>query len=148
MLKHGYAHKFLIFKMLAPKRQKYRKQFRGSWRRVATKGNTLNFGSYGLKADDAGWIKDRQIEAVRVVLARATRKAGKFWIRIFPDKPYTKKPPEVTMGAGKGDVAYFVASVSPGRILFELDGFTEVESKEIMRNVAAKLSINTTVVSH
>lgn len=133
--------------MLAPKRQKYRKQFRGSWRRVATKGNTLNFGSYGLIASDAGWIKDRQIEAVRVVLARATRKVGKFWIRIFPDKPYTKKPPEVTMGAGKGDVAYFVASVSPGRMLFEIDGVSEQEAKDIFKNVSAKLSINTKIVN-
>ncbi len=133
--------------MLAPKRQKYRKQFRGSWRRVATKGNTLNFGSYGLIAIDAGWIKDRQIEAARVVLAKATRKVGKFWIRIFPDKPYTKKPPEVTMGAGKGDVAYFVASVAPGRMLFEIDGITEVEAKEIFKNVSAKLSLNTKIVN-
>lgn len=133
--------------MLAPKRQKYRKQFRGSWRRVATKGNTLNFGSYGLIAIDPGWIKDRQIEASRVVLAKATRKVGKFWIRIFPDKPYTKKPPEVTMGAGKGDVAYFVASVSPGRMLFEIDGVSEQEAKEIFRNVSAKLSLNTKIVN-
>lgn len=132
--------------MLAPKRQKYRKQFRGSWRRVATKGNTLNFGSYGLIAIEPGWIKDRQIEAVRVVLARATRKVGKFWIRIFPDKPYTKKPPEVTMGAGKGDVAYFVASVSPGRMLFEIDGIDEQSAKAIFKNVSSKLSINTKVV--
>ncbi|MFA9288825.1 MAG: 50S ribosomal protein L16 [Weeksellaceae bacterium] len=133
--------------MLAPKRQKYRKQFRGQWRRIATKGDKLNFGSFGLKTMEAGWIKDRQIESARVVLARATRKVGKFWIRIFPDKPYTKKPPEVTMGAGKGDVAYFVASVSPGRILFEVEGLTEVEVKKVMRNVSAKLSVNTKVVS-
>ena len=132
--------------MLAPKRQKFRKQFRGQWRRIATKGNTLNFGSYGLKADDVGWIKDRQIEAARVVLARATRKEGKFWIRIFPDKPYTKKPPEVTMGAGKGDVAYFVASVSPGRMLFEIDGLDEPTSKAVLKTVASKICINTKVV--
>ena len=132
--------------MLAPKRQKYRKQFRGQWRRLATKGNTLNFGSYGLKADECGWIKDRQIEAARVVLARATRKEGKFWIRIFPDKPYTKIPPEVTMGAGKGDVAYFVASVAPGRILFEVDGLDEATSKDVLKTVASKICINTKVV--
>jgi large subunit ribosomal protein L16 len=132
--------------MLAPKRQKYRKQFRGQWRRLATKGNTLNFGSFGLKAADAGWIKDRQIEAARVVLARATRKAGKFWIRIFPDKPYTKKPPEVTMGAGKGDVAYFVASVAPGRILFEIDGLDEATTKSVLKTVSSKICINTTIV--
>lgn len=133
--------------MLSPKRQKYRKQFRGTWRRIATKGDTLNFGSYGLKTLDPGWIKDRQIESVRVVLARATRKEGKFWIRIFPDKPYTKKPPEVTMGAGKGDVAYFVASVSPGRVLFEVDGLSEAQAKKVLRNAAAKLSVNTKVVA-
>lgn len=133
--------------MLAPKRQKYRKQFRGSWRRIATKGITLNFANYGLKVMEAGWIKDRQIEAARVVLARATKKTGKFWIRIFPDKPYSKKPPEVTMGAGKGDVAYFVASVSPGRVLFELEGLDAAESKTILESVGSKISLKTKFVS-
>ncbi len=133
--------------MLAPKRQKYRKQFRGTWRRIATKGDKVNFGSFALKTLDEGWIKDREIESCRVVLARATRKNGKFWIRIFPDKPYTKKPPEVTMGAGKGDVQYFVASVVPGRVLFEIDGLGEEESKKVLHNVAAKLSVNTKFVS-
>jgi large subunit ribosomal protein L16 len=132
--------------MLAPKRQKYRKQFRGTWRKVATKGDTVAFGTYGLKTLDAAWIKDREIEAVRVVLARATKKVGKFWIRIFPDKPYSQKPPEVTMGAGKGDVAYFVASVVPGKILFEIDALGEKESREVLRVVASKLSVKTVVV--
>ena len=127
--------------MLAPKRQKHRKQFRGIWRRIAVKGDKLNYGSYGLKAVSHGWIKDREIEAVRVIFARATRKVGKFWIRIFPDKPFTKKPPEVTMGAGKGDVACFVASVVPGKVLFEIDGLSREESVEVFKNVAAKLSI-------
>ncbi|MBI4009039.1 50S ribosomal protein L16 [Candidatus Roizmanbacteria bacterium] len=131
--------------MLAPKRQKYRKQFRGTWRRLAVKGNSLNFGNYGLKTIDKGWMKDREIEAARVALARATRKNGKFWIRIFPDKPITKKPPEVTMGAGKGDVSHFVASLSPGRVLFEIDGLSENESMEVLKNVAAKLSLRTKV---
>ncbi len=129
--------------MLTPKRQKYRKQFRGSWRKIATKGDKLNFGSFGLKSIKQGWIKDREIEAARVVLARATRKNGKFWIRIFPDKPFTKKPPEVTMGAGKGDVAYFVASVVPGRVLFEVDGLAEKEVRAVLRTVSAKLSVAT-----
>lgn len=133
--------------MLAPKRQKYRKQFRGMWRRIAVKGDTLNFGKYGLKTITTGWIKDREIEAARVILARATRKNGKFWIRIFPDKPFTKKPPEVTMGAGKGDVAYFVAPVSPGRVLFELDGVSEIEARGVFRNIAAKLSVITKIIS-
>ncbi|NTU46613.1 50S ribosomal protein L16 [Candidatus Roizmanbacteria bacterium] len=132
--------------MLSPKRQKHRKQFRGTWRRIAVKGDELNFGSIGIKTLDAAWIKDREIEAVRVVLARATRKNGKFWIRIFPDKPFSKKPPEVTMGAGKGDVAYFVASVTPGRVLFELDGLPEKDAKEVFRNVSAKLSVNTKLI--
>ncbi len=132
--------------MLAPKRQKHRKQFRGSWRSIAIKGNELNFGSYGLKTLDAAWITDREIEASRVVLARATRKNGKFWIRIFPDKPFTKKPPEVTMGAGKGDVSHFVASVVPGKVLFEIDGLPESEVKEVLRVVSSKLSVKTKIV--
>ena len=133
--------------MLIPKRQKYRKQFRGVFRRIAIKGNELNFGSFGIKAMEAGWIKDKEIEAVRIILARATRKNGKFWIRIFPDKPFTKKPPEVTMGAGKGDVAYYVASVAPGRILFEIDGLKESEMKAVLKNVISKLSVKAKIVS-
>ncbi len=133
--------------MLAPKRQKYRKQFRGMWRKLAVKGDKLNFGTYGLKTVTTGWIKDREIEASRVVLARATKKIGKFWIRIFPDKPFTKKPPEVTMGAGKGDVAYFVASVSPGRMLFEVDGLSGPESLDVLRSVSSKLSVKTKVIT-
>lgn len=127
--------------MLAPKRQKYRKTFRGIWRKMAVKGQNLSFGNFGLKAVTRGFIKDREIESVRVILARATRKSGKFWIRIFPDKPYTKKPPEVTMGAGKGDVAYFVASVVPGRILFEIDGITAAEAKAVLESAGSKLSV-------
>jgi len=133
--------------MLAPKRQKFRKQFRGIFRRLAVKGEKLNFGNYGLKTIASGWIKDKEIEASRIILARATRKAGKFWIRIFPDKPFTKKPPEVTMGAGKGDVAYFVAAVAPGRVLFEIDGLLKEESKIVLKNVASKLSVKTKVIS-
>lgn len=133
--------------MLAPKRQKYRKAFRGTWRRIAVKGDTLSFGSVGLKTTDAGWIKDREIEACRVVLARATRKVGKYWIKIFPDKPFSKKPPEVTMGSGKGDISHFVSSVVPGRVLFELDGIPEGEAREILRVVSSKLSVRTKFVS-
>lgn len=117
------------------------------WRKIATKGEKLNFGTYGLKTIEVGWIKDREIEASRVVLARATRKVGKFWIRIFPDKPFTKKPPEVTMGAGKGDVAYFVSSVSPGRVLFEVDGLSKDESYTVLKGVASKLSVRSKIVS-
>lgn len=133
--------------MLAPKRLKYRKQFRGMWRKVATKGDKLNYGSYGLKSLESAWIKDREIEATRVIFARATRKMGKFWNRVFPDKPYTKKPPEVTMGAGKGDLDHYVASVSPGKILFEIDGLTEKDSRTVLHSVASKLSIKTKFVS-
>lgn len=132
--------------MLAPKRQKYRKEFRGTWRRIAVKGDKINLGSYGLKAISHGWMKDREIEAARVIFARATRKNGKYWIRVFPHKPFTKKPPEVTMGAGKGDVAYFVASVVPGKVLFEIDGLPEDESREVMKHIASKLSIRTKFV--
>lgn len=133
--------------MLAPKKQKYRKQFRGVWRSIAVKGNNLNFGSYGLKTVGPGFITDRQIEASRVALARATKKAGKFWLRIFPDKPYTKKPPEVTMGAGKGDVSHYVVVVSPGRILFEIDGLPEAQVKEVFKTVASKLPLKTKIVA-
>lgn len=133
--------------MLAPKRLKYRKQFRGIWRTIAVKGDTLAFGSYGLKSMESGWIKDREIESTRVIFARATRKVGKFWTRIFPDRPYTKKPPEVTMGAGKGDLDHYVASVSPGKVLFEIDGLTEVEAREVMRQASSKLSVLTRFVS-
>jgi len=133
--------------MLAPKRQKYRKQFRGSFRKIAVKGDRLNFGSFGLKAMKSAWIKDREIESARVILARGTRKSGKYWIRIFPDKPFTKKPPEVTMGSGKGDVAYFVASVTPGKILFEINGLSKEESIKVLNNVASKLSVKTKVVN-
>jgi len=133
--------------MLAPKKQKHRKQFRGTWRRIAVKGDRLNFGSVGLKTIDKGWIKDREIESCRVVLARATRKMGKYWIRIFPDKPYSKKPPEVTMGSGKGDISHFVASVVPGKVMFELDGVPEREARDILRVVSSKLSVKTKFVT-
>jgi large subunit ribosomal protein L16 len=96
---------------------------------------------------DQGWIKDREIESVRVVLARATRKLGKFWIRIFPDKPFSKKPPEVTMGAGKGDIAYFVASVVPGKVMFEIDGLPIPEAKAVLKSVSMKLSVRTKIVT-
>ncbi len=133
--------------MLSPKRQKHRKTFRGTWRRIAVKGEEVNFGSFGIKSADQGWITDRQIEACRVILARSTRKVGKFWIRIFPDKPYTKKPPEVTMGSGKGEVSHFVASVVPGRVIFEVDGLDEALVKKMHKNISSKLPIKTMMVA-
>lgn len=129
--------------MLAPKRQKYRKQFRGVYKRIATKANEVNFGQYGIKAAEAGWIKERQIEAARVILARSTRKNGKFWIRIFPDKPLTQKPQGVTMGAGKGEVIGYAAVVSPGRVLFEIDGLPKEQVKKIFKVISSKLAIQT-----
>ncbi len=133
--------------MLSPKRQKHRKTFRGTWRRIAVKGHEVNFGSFGIKSADQGWITDRQIEACRVILARSTRKVGKFWIRIFPDKPFTKKPPEVTMGSGKGEVSHFVASVVPGRVMFEVDGLDELLVKKLHKNISSKLPIKTMMVA-
>lgn len=133
--------------MLSPKRQKHRKTFRGTWRRIAVKGEEVNFGSFGIKSADQGWITDRQIEACRVILARSTRKVGKFWIRIFPDKPFTKKPPEVTMGSGKGEVSHFVASVVPGRVIFEVDGLDEALVKKMHKNISSKLPIKTMMVA-
>lgn len=132
--------------MLAPKKLKHRKQFRGIWRRLAVKGNEVNFGSFALKAMDQGFITDRQIEASRVALARATRKVGKFWMRIFPDKPYTKKPPEVTMGAGKGDVSHYVAVVVPGRIMFEIDGLDHTAAHKVFKTITSKLPIRTKII--
>ncbi|OGK28669.1 50S ribosomal protein L16 [Candidatus Roizmanbacteria bacterium RIFCSPHIGHO2_02_FULL_40_9] len=129
--------------MLSPKRLKYRRQFRGRWRSIAIKGDKLNFGTHAVKATESAWVTDRQIEACRVVLARSTRKAGRFWIRIFPDRPYTKKPPEVTMGAGKGDVSHYVAAVAPGRVLFEMEGLDNELMKSLYKNLSSKLSVRT-----
>lgn len=133
--------------MLQPRKLKHRRQFRGSWRKIAIKGQNVNFGSDGIKSLNEGWITDRQIEACRVILARATRKVGRFWIRIFPHKPYTKKPPEVTMGAGKGDVSHYVAGVAPGTVLFEIEGLDQETLKKLHKNISAKLPINTKLVS-
>ncbi len=127
--------------MLLPKRTKYRKQFRGTWRRLAIKGNTLNFGKFGIVSMAKKWITSRQIEAVRVVLSRETKKIGRYWIRIFPHKPYTQKPLEVGMGSGKGDVAYYVSSVTKGTMLFELDGVSREEAKRIFTKASAKLPV-------
>ena len=111
------------------------------------KGANVAFGSVGLKAMDQGWVKDREIESVRVVLARATRKLGKFWIRIFPDKPITKKPLEVRQGKGKGPVEYWVALIQPGRVLFEVEGVTEALAREAFVLAAAKLPVKTVFVT-
>lgn len=132
--------------MLQPKNQKFRKRFRGTWRKIATKGDKVNFGTHGVKSLASGWITDRQIEASRVVLARATRKAGRFWIRIFPHQPYSKKPPEVTMGSGKGDISHYVASVAPGTVMFEFEGLDVETSKKLHKNLSSKLGVSTKLV--
>ncbi|MCI0437332.1 MAG: 50S ribosomal protein L16 [Gemmatimonadetes bacterium] len=132
--------------MLAPKRVKYRKQQKGRRRGKATRGNTVAFGDWGLQALDAGWITNRQIEAARVALTRHTKRGGKVWIRIFPDKPVTKKPAETRMGKGKGNPEMWVAVVKPGRILFEIEGIPQVMAKKAFALAAAKLPVRCKLV--
>ncbi|MBP7651907.1 50S ribosomal protein L16 [Candidatus Dependentiae bacterium] len=132
--------------MLMPSRSKFRKQQKGRMNGKATSGNKLVFGEYGLKAEEPAWITSRQIEAARVALTRYIKRTGKVWIRIFPDKPITKKPPETRMGKGKGAPEYWVAVVKPGRIMFEIGGVSEAEAKEGMRLAAHKLPIHTKFV--
>jgi large subunit ribosomal protein L16 len=132
--------------MLMPKRVKFRKQQRGRRRGLATRGNTLHFGEYGLKAMEPAWITNRQIEAARVALTRHVKRGGKVWIRIFPDKPVTEKPAETRMGKGKGSPEYWVAVVKPGRVLFEIEGVPIELAKQAMRLAAGKLPIKTKFV--
>jgi large subunit ribosomal protein L16 len=129
--------------VLAPKRVKYRKQMKGRTTGKATRGNTIAFGHYGLVSLDPGWISSRQIEAARVALTREMKRGGKVWIRIFPDKPITKKPAETRMGKGKGNPEGWVAVVKPGRVLFEVEGIPEQLAREAMRLAAAKLPVRT-----
>ncbi|RLJ69755.1 LSU ribosomal protein L16P [Hydrogenivirga caldilitoris] len=131
---------------LQPKKTKYRKQQRRTLKGKSLRGNRIAFGEYGIQALDRAWITQRQIEAVRVALVRALRKGAKVWIRIFPDKPYTKKPNEVRMGGGKGDPEGFVAVVKPGRIMFEFGGVPEDVAEEAFRLASAKLPIKTRLV--
>lgn len=133
--------------MLQPKRTKFRKQFKGRNRGLATVGNSVSFGEYGLKALDRGRITARQIEAARRAMTRYIKRGGKIWIRVFPDVPVTKKPLEVRQGKGKGNVEYWVAKVQPGKVLYEMEGVSEEIAKEAFRLAAAKLPIKTTVVS-
>ncbi|GAB6067950.1 50S ribosomal protein L16 [Methylothermus subterraneus] len=129
--------------MLQPKRTKYRKQQKGRNTGLATRGNKVSFGEYGLKAIGRGRITARQIEAARRAITRYVRRGGKLWIRIFPDKPITKKPLEVRMGKGKGSVEYWVAEVKPGMVLYEIEGIPEETAREAFRLAAAKLPIKT-----
>jgi len=133
--------------MLQPKRTKFRKQQKGRNRGLAQVGNRVSFGEYGLKATTRGFVTARQIEAARRAITRYVKRGGKLWIRVFPDKPVTKKPVEVRMGKGKGNVEYWVAPVQPGRVLYEIQGVSEVQAREAFRLAAAKLSVRTTFVS-
>ena len=133
--------------MLMPKRVKYRKQQRGRVRGKAQSGSTITFGQYGLKALEAYWITSRQIEAARIAMTRHIKRGGKVWIRIFPDKPVTKKPAETRMGKGKGAPEFWVAVVKPGRVMFEIEGVTEDIAKEALRLASHKLPIKTRFVS-
>ncbi|MEO9264531.1 MAG: 50S ribosomal protein L16 [Candidatus Baltobacteraceae bacterium] len=133
--------------MLTPKRVKWRKQQRGRMTGRAIRGSTLTFGEYGLQAMEPCWMTNRQIEAARIALTRHIKRGGKVWIKVFPDKPVTKKPAEVRMGAGKGNPEFWVAVVRPGRVLFELSGVTADVAKEALRLAAAKLPIGTKVIS-
>ena len=133
--------------MLAPKRAKHRKAFRGKRGGNSIRGSQVNFGEYGLKALTRGWVTSRQIEAARRSLTHYTKRGGRIWIRIFPDKPISKKPPETRMGSGKGDVYEYVAVVKPGRVLFEMGGISLEDAKESMRLASAKLPIRTKFVT-
>jgi len=132
--------------MLMPKKVKYRKQQKGKRRGKAWRGSTVTFGEYGLKAMEVGWVTDRQIEAGRVAITRFIKRGGKIWIRVFPDKPITKKPAETRMGKGKGAPEGWVAVVRPGKILYEMEGVTEDLAHEAMRLAAHKLSVKTKFV--
>ncbi len=133
--------------MLQPKRTKYRKQQKGRNRGLAHRGNSVDFGTFGLKSMDNGRITSRQIEAARIAMTRNMKREGKVWIRIFPDKPITSKPLEVRMGKGKGALDYYVANVQPGRIMFELDGVTKEVAEESLRLAAQKLPVQTKIVT-
>ena len=133
--------------MLMPKRVKRRKQFRGSMRGKALRGNTLSYGEFGLVAAEPCWIKSNQIEAARIALTRYTKRAGKVWIKIFPDKPVTAKPAETRMGSGKGTLEYWVAVVKPGRVMFEISGVAEDVAREALRLATHKLPCKCKIVS-
>ena len=133
--------------MLQPKRTKFRKKQKGRVKGIAQRGHTINFGSFGIKSLEAGWITSRQIEAARIAVTRKMKREGQVWIRIFPDKPVTKKPAEVMMGKGKGAPEYWVAVVKPGTIMFEAGGVTSDVAKEALRLAAQKLPVRTKFVT-
>ncbi len=133
--------------MLMPKRVKYRKQMRGRMKGKESRGVEISFGEYGLMALEPGWVTARQIEAARRTLVHAMKRRGKVWIRIFPDKPYTQKPPETRMGKGKGGVEYWVAVVKPGRIMFEVGGLDEATAHEALTLARRKFAILTKIIA-
>jgi len=133
--------------MLMPKRVKWRKQMRGRMKGKALRGAEVSFGEFGLQALEPGWVTARQIEAARRTIVREMKRRGKVWIRIFPSKPYTQKPPETRMGSGKGNVEYYVAVVKPGRIMFEVGGLDAATAVQALKNAQYKFSIKTKVVS-
>src|SRR5437764_13894881 len=132
--------------MVQPKRVKFRRQFRGNMGGVATRGANIEFGDFGLKVMEAGWITSRQIEAARRAMTRHTKRGGRIWIRIFPDKPVSKKPAEVRMGNGKGNPEYYVCEIQPGKVLYEMDGVDEPLARQAFALAAAKLPIQTMFV--
>ena len=132
--------------MLSPKRVKFRKMFKGRTKGLAHRGGTVSFGTYGLQALEPGWITNRQIEASRVAMTREMKRGGKVWIRIFPDKPITKKPAETRMGKGKGNPEGWVAVVKPGRVLFEIEGISQDLAKKALALASAKLPVRTRFV--
>jgi large subunit ribosomal protein L16 len=132
--------------MLVPKRAKYRKQMRGTIKGNSYRGTSISFGDFGLLSEGSGWVTSRQIEAARRAITHYTQRGGRVWIRIFPDKPITKKPPETRMGSGKGDVYEFVATVKPGRVLFEMGGVTKDVAYAALRLASHKLGIKTKII--
>jgi large subunit ribosomal protein L16 len=133
--------------MLMPKRVKYRKQMRGRMKGKESRGVEISFGEFGLQALEPGWVTARQIEAARRTIVHAMKRRGKVWIRIFPDKPYTQKPPETRMGKGKGNVEYWVAVVKPGRVMFEVGGLDEATAREALSLARRKFAIKTKVIA-
>lgn len=133
--------------MLQPKRTKYRKQMKGRNRGLALRGNKVSFGEYGLKATTRGRLTSRQIESARRALTHFIKRGGRVWIRVFPDKPITKKPLEVRMGSGKGNVEYWVAQIQPGAMLYEMEGVTEQDARAAFKLAAAKLPVQTMFVT-
>ncbi len=133
--------------MLSPKRVKFRKMFKGRTKGLSQRGNSVAFGTYGLQALEPGWVTNRQIEAARVALTRHIKRGGKVWIRIFPDKPITKKPAETRMGKGKGSPEAWVAVVKPGRVMFELEGIDRPTAEKAMSLAAAKMPVKTKFVA-